>query len=107
MKNYVSLEKNYIQLKKGMNEQNQIITSPKTITEEEEEIIDSITKSDNDDDNINYTNPDEKHILLDIDSKIWCMLKLNKIVYIENSTNVVLNLAALGFSNHRIILINL
>ena len=53
------------------------------------------------------TNPDEKHILLDIDSKIWCMLKLNKIVYIENNTNVVLNLAALGFSNHRIILINL
>ena len=50
MKNYVSLEKNYIQLKKGMNEQNQIITSPKTITEEDEEIIDSI-KSDNDDDN--------------------------------------------------------
>ena len=35
------------------------------------------------------------------------MLKLNKIVYEENSTNVDLNLVTIGFSNYRKILINL
>ena len=111
-KNYITLEKNYIQLKKEINNQNQIIKSPMNITEEDEEVTDKI-KSDNDDNNseednhINFTNPDEKHILLDTGSKIWCMLKLNKIVYEENSTNIELNLVAIGFSNYRIILINL
>ena len=35
------------------------------------------------------------------------MLKLNKIIYKENNTNLILNLVALGFSNNRIIIIDL
>ena len=48
MKNYITLEKNYIQLKKEINNQNQIIKTPMNITEEDEEVTDKI-KSDNDD----------------------------------------------------------
>ena len=56
---------------------------------------------------ITYTNPDENHIILDTTSKIWCMLKLNKIIYLKDNQNLDLNLVALGFSNNRILLINL
>lgn len=35
------------------------------------------------------------------------MLKLNKIVYKMNNPNLILNLVALGFSNNRIIIIDL
>ena len=110
MKN--NLGKKLYSIKKEINNQNQIIKTPMNITEENEEVTDKI-KSDNDDNNsendnhTNFTNPDEKHILLDTGSKIWCMLKLNKIVYEENSTNIDLNLVTIGFSNYRKILINL
>ena len=49
----------------------------------------------------------ENYILIEIWSQIWCMLKLNKIEYIEQNMNIRLNLVAVGFSNGKIIIINL
>ena len=40
-------------------------------------------------------------------SRVSCMLKLNKINYIENGKNIDLNLVAVGFASGRIYLINL
>lgn len=40
-------------------------------------------------------------------SSVWCILNLNSINYIENGKNIVLNLAAIGFSGGQIYLINL
>ena len=54
-----------------------------------------------------YENRDGNHILLKESSSIWCMLKLNRIVYKENDININLDLAAIGFGLGRIILINL
>ena len=54
-----------------------------------------------------YENSDENHILIEISYSIWCMLKLNRIIYKENESNINLDLAAIGFGNGKIILINL
>ena len=40
-------------------------------------------------------------------SSVWAMLKLNKIIYKENNENKELNLAAISFSNGKIIIINI
>ena len=45
------------------------------------------------------------HIILNKTSQIWCMLKLNEISIKQK--NEKLNLVALGFSNYKIIIINL
>ena len=51
---------------------------------------------------------DENHLTIkDYYSSIWCMLNLNPINYIENNSNINLNLAAIGFGNSKIIIINL
>ena len=55
--------------------------------------------------NINNKNNQKDYIILDTTSKIWCMLKLNEIF--ENNEKLNLNLVALGFSNNKIIIINL
>ena len=55
----------------------------------------------------NYEKKDENHILLDTWSSIWCFLKLNIITYKENNIYLDLNLVAIGFSNGKIIIINL
>jgi len=114
-KNYISLEKKYLQLKKEMENtqiQNQVINHPM-----EEENNDN--NSDDDDfnyiqnnnvnniTNTNYQKSDENHILVEINSQIWCMLKLNKITNLENNTNIDLNLIAIGFSNGKIIIIEI
>ena len=117
-KNYISLQKNYIELKekmKNMEQQNQLINHE--ISFERNHIY---YNSDSGDDSIhynlnsfhittntNYSNPDENHILLEMHSSIWCMLKLNKITYIENDNNIDLEQVAIGFSSGRIIFINL
>ena len=54
---------------------------------------------------INNENNQEQSIILNIASEIWCMLKLNDIY--ENNEKLNLNLVALGFSNNKIIIINL
>jgi len=50
---------------------------------------------------------DENHISLGFISTVWCMLKLNPINYIEDNKSNILNLAAIGLGNGKIILINL
>ena len=52
-------------------------------------------------------NKEDIHIILDTTSKIWCMLKLNEILNKQNKEQLNLNLVALGFSNNKIIIINL
>ena len=51
----------------------------------------------------NKNNNEDLHLILNTTSKIWCMLNLNKIL----EKNKILNLVALGFSNNKIIIINL
>lgn len=50
---------------------------------------------------------DENHITINNFSSVWCMLKLNPINYMEKEKNTILNLVAIGFSDSRIILINI
>ena len=52
-------------------------------------------------------NVNNYHIGFSFHSSIWCMLKLNKIFYIENREAKNLNLVSIGFSNGKILLINL
>ena len=46
-------------------------------------------------------------ISFEFNSSVWAMLKLNKIIYKENNENKELNLAAISFSNGKIIIINI
>ena len=112
--NYISLQKNYIELKEKMK--NQLINHENSydggnhIYYNSDSGDDSIHYNLNSlhiTTNTNYSNPDESHILLDMYSSIWCMLKLNKITYIENDNNIDLEQVAIGFSSGRIIFINL
>ena len=113
-KNFISLEKQYIQIKKE-KENNQIQHRPIGHLFDDYNSDNSNDNSNNNDDNndinkaLEYENPDEKHILLKTSDKIWCMLKLNKINYIEDNISRDLNLVALGLGslNRRIIIINL
>ena len=116
IKNYKSLEEKYIKLEK---EKVKDSDSLKNNYEFEYNHANSYNNSDDNSDNINennntntytlmkYENSDANHIILDTYSKIWCMLVLNKINFIENNEEINLNLVALGLSNNRIILINL
>ena len=120
---YISLEKNFIQLKnqiKNNTTQNLLLTPPidngeevdnNNMEEDEENDNSSYHSADFKENNnivaTNYENIDENHILLDIWCQIWCMLKLNKISYIKDNNNFDLFLVALGFSNGKIIIINL
>ena len=124
-KNFISLQKKYLQLKKEMKDaqiHNHTINHPM-------EVEDNDSNSEDDDFNYfhynhnfnnninnnnvinntitNYQKSDENHILVEINSQIWCMLNLNKITYTENNTSVDLNLVAIGFSNGKIILIDI
>ena len=119
IKNYKSLEEKYIKLEK---EKVKDSDSLKNNYEFEYNHADSYNNSDDNNDNINennntntytlmqYENSDANHIILNTLNtyfKIWCMLVLNKINFIENNEEINLNLVALGLSNNRIILINL
>ena len=116
-KNYISLQKNYIELKEKMKnnqEQNQLINNEggdedhhNDYNSDSDDIIIHNNQNDNTVKNTIYSNPDESHILLDIYSSIWCMLKLNKITFIENGNNIELEQVAIWFSNGKIIFINL
>ena len=69
--------------------------------------IANLVHTDSNNENIKYENSDENHIILNTTTKIWCMLKLNKIAILENNENFYLNLVALGLSSNKIIIINL
>ena len=104
--NYISLEKDYIQLKTKAEDKK---------SSENDNDDGFIANSDEDVDVLNndtnkatpYHNNDENHIIFDIYSSVWAMLKLNKIIYKENNENKELNLAAITFSNGKIIIINI
>ena len=118
-KNYISLQKKYIQLKnemKNSKKQKQVNNHPMEEDENDEgnnyyNYYNFFPNQNNNNINnntmTNYEKRDENHILLEINSQIWCMLNLNKITYKENNTDLVLNLVAIGFSNGKIIIINL
>ena len=122
IKNYKSLEEKYIQFEKEKEKDNDSLKN--NYDPDDNSFNNFINIDDNDNDNENedynnnninnninnnteYENSDENHIILNTYSKIWCMLLLNKIDYIENNENINLNLVALGFTNNKIILINL
>ena len=104
--NYISLKKDYIQLKTKVEDK-------KSSENDNEDGL--ITNFDEDVNVLNndiikatpYTNSDENHITFEIYSSVWAMLKLNKIIYKENNENKELNLAAITFSNGKIIIINI
>ena len=120
IKNYKSLEEKYIQFEKEKEKDNDSLKN--NYDPDDNSFNNFINIDDNDNENegynnnninnnINnnteYENSDENHIILNTYSKIWCMLLLNKIDYIENNEKINLNLVALGFTNNKIILINL
>ena len=111
IKNYNNLEKNYIKLKKGQKNNYHLFDYPLDIDQDEQNDSvgndDNINNENNIDNNTAYESSDEKHIALDTYSSIWCMLKLNKIFYLENNETLNLNLVALGFSNGKIIIIDI
>ena len=118
IKNYKSLEENYIQIKKA--EKN---NKKQTEFEDEQDIIDNDSDYDNTNNNINifnnfintnndnskttFENSDKNHIILNTNSSIWCMINLNKIPNEQNDPNLNLNLVAIGFSMSKIIIIDL
>ena len=118
IKNYKSLEENYIQIKKA--EKN---NKKQTEFEDEQDIIDNDSDYDNTNNNINifnnfintnndnskttFENSDKNHIILNTNSSIWCMINLNKIPNEQNDQNLNLNLVAIGFSMSKIIIIDL
>ena len=126
-KSYSKLEMEYIKLKQELKN-NKFHSHSLDIDEDNENGSNSNSNSfgynnsiDDDDNNIlgtnnrnnnlnketRYENSDENHILIEISYSIWCMLKLNRIIYKENESNINLDLAAIGFGNGKIILINL
>ena len=117
IKNYKTLKEKYIQLKKE-KEKNNIkrifYNSDSGSIYNENDSDNSINGNGNNYINAHvfnptiYENSDENHIILNsYFYKIWCMLEINNISYIENEEKININLAALGLSNKRIILINL
>ena len=108
-KNYISLEKDFIELKK--KPQLPQIRTPfhgRTHAERNPFIHHFYNlNNNNNNNNIESKKIDGSHITLDTYSSIWCMLKLNKIVYNKNNENITLNLVALGLGDAKIILINL
>ena len=122
IKNYKSLEENYIQIKKaGKNNQKKIESE-----DEQDDIIDNVSDYDDTNNNINainnfaytdidnnynnkttFENSDKNHIILNTSSNIWCMLNLNKILDGLNEPSLNLNLVAIGFSMYKIIIIDL
>ena len=126
-KSYSKLEIEYIKLKQELKN-NKFHSHSLDIDEDNENGSNSNSNSfgynnsiDDDDNNIiginnrnnnlnketRYENSDENHIVIEISYSIWCMLKLNRIIYKENESNINLDLAAIGFGNGKIILINL
>ena len=106
-KNYMSLEKDFIELKKKTQ-------LPRIRTPFRHPIInDNILLHrfnnlyNNNDNNIESEKIDDSHIMIDKLSLVWCMLNLNKIVYNKNNENISLNLVALGLGGGKILLINL
>ena len=109
--NYISLEKDYIQLKSKSENKNILNNHSMDIENDNEDEDGTITpdedsSNDSMNDNINnntnnitpYNNIDENHISFGFYSSVWAMLKLNKIIYKENNENKELNLAAISFS---------
>jgi len=114
--NYISLEKDYIQLKSESENNNILNNQPMdldndddAITPDEDLSHGSINKNIYYNNNIisHYNNIGENQIAFDVNSSIWAMLKLNKIIYKENNENKELNLAAISFSNGKIIIMNI
>ena len=118
--NYISLEKDYIQLKSKSENKNILNNHSMDIENDNEDEDGTVTpdedsSNDSMNDNINnntnnitpYNNIDENHISFGFYSSVWAMLKLNKIIYKENNENKELNLAAISFSNGKIIIINI
>ena len=112
----ISLEKSFIQLNKKLkdNTLNNNLNNNQIFSDEEDNSNNDDNNSDNSFENnenintiTNYEKKDENHILLDTWSSIWCFLKLNIITYKENNIYLDLNLVAIGFSNGKIIIINL
>ena len=123
-KNFISLQKKYLQLKKEMKNtqiHNHAINHPMEVEDNDSNsedddfnyfhynhnIINNINNNVINNTITNYQKSDENHILLEINSQIWCMLNLNKITYTENNTSLDLNLVAIGFSNGKIIIIDI
>ena len=118
IKNYKSLEENYIQIKKAEKK-----TQKKMESEDEDDIIKNYSDFDEDDNNIDnnvlnnnfdnynkkttFENSDKNHIILNTSSNIWCMLNLNKIPDELDEQSLNLNLVAIGFSMYKIIIIDL
>ena len=122
IKNFISLEKNYVQLKKeikGISNLNPIIKKHLRINQDiKRNRLLNIPNLNNYNHNLNENNinvneqidneiTDENHIILETGYKIWCMLKLNKISDVENTNKLDLNLVALGCSSKNIIIITL
>ena len=121
-KSYSKLEKEYIKLKQELKN-NKFHTNSLDIDEDNEKESNSFENNNNSDDDDNYgmniennnnlnkqtryKNSDENHILIEIGCSIWCMLKLNRIIYKENELNINLDLVAIGFESGKIIIINL
>ena len=121
-KSYTKLEIEYIKLKQELKN-NKFHTNSLDKDEDSEKESNSFENNNSHDDDDNYgmnignnnilnkqtryKNSDENHILIEIGSSIWCMLKLNRIIYKENELNINLDLVAIGFGTGIIIIINL
>ena len=115
IKNYKSLEEKYIKLEKENEKEKENDSDSLKNNYDPDDYEPRIVIDDNNPENntyennedTKYENSDENHILLDIYGKIWCMMTLNNINYIEINEKINLNLVAIGLSNDKIILINL
>ena len=107
IKNYKTLEDKYIQLKKEKENNKMIKIFYNSDSDDSYNIVDDNDTESIKDNQIAYENSDENHIIINTSSKIWCMLELNNIDYVENNKEINLHLAALGLMNAKIILINL
>ena len=107
IKNYKTLEDKYIQLKKEKENNKMIKTFNNSDSDDSYNIVDDNDTESIKDNQIAYENSDENHIIINTSSKIWCMLELNNIDYVENKEEINLHLATLGLMNAKIILINL
>lgn len=112
IRKYTSLEKDYIKLKTNKNSLQQQIQRLTNQYQHQNQIHNyypfnySFYRKNNVP-KIEEEKDDENHISLKIISTVWCMIKLNSINYTEDNKTNILNLAAIGLGNGKIILINL
>jgi len=112
IRKYTSLEKDYIKLKINNNSLKQQIQRLTNQHQHQNQLHNyypfnySFYRKNNVP-KIEEEKDDENHISLNIISTVWCMIKLNSINYTEDNKTNILNLAAIGLGNGKIILINL